>query len=112
MITDYNKIKYLELLKCSQHLKTQVSESVNDKIKYQVILKRIFNDTRQLRALVKTKPTTFKGKNIHTKAKSKEYQKWIFNLDFFRQDSFRVIISLKPIFLLAERKLLNIFKFD
>lgn len=53
----------------------QVSESINDKIKYEAILCLLDQDNRPLRNLIKIQPSPFKYKSKKMKAKSKVYRK-------------------------------------
>lgn len=73
-----------------------------------MILKLISKDTRQLRALVKTQPATFKGKSSNTKAKFKEYRKWFFNTDFFRQNA---LLAIEKLVLNGQNSTQEILKF-
>ena len=41
--------------------------------------------------MIRTQPTTFKGKSIKTKAKSKDYRNWVFNTKFFQENPFSII---------------------
>lgn len=68
--------------------KNQVSETINDKIKALVILELFIKDTRTLRALIETEPTTFKRKTKISKSRSSEYRKWIFSSSFFQLNVF------------------------
>ena len=63
----------------------------NDKIKYFTICELLSKDSLQLRALIRTQPTIFKGKSIKTKAKSKDYRNWVFNTKFFQENAFSII---------------------
>lgn len=80
----------LSLASGNKH-QNQVSESINDKIKYETILYLISKDMRLLRALIKTQFSIFKGKNNKNKARARSYRKWFFNTNFFKQHAFSAI---------------------
>ena len=73
-------------------------------IKALVVSELLSKDTRQLRALIKTQPTIFKGKTHTIKSRNKEYRKWFFfsSPTHFRQ--FKVQFTLTLILILNIHK--------
>lgn len=82
-------------LSLSDKHQNQVSESVNDKIKYYTIFNILSSKKkpRTVRDLITSQPDKFKGKSSKTRARDKDYRKWFFNTLFFRGQAFQSIES-------------------
>lgn len=82
----------LSLAVADKH-QNQVSEAVNNQIKFSTVLYLLENDknTKEFSNLVRIQPDKFKHKLKTNKAQSKEYRKWLFKSEYFKKRAFNYI---------------------